>query len=198
VCTGDSVHNLDPAGMPEVFAVEFRTYRPREASAIEALFVAVFSASEGPREGALIGKLVGELMATTDARDLHGWVATDGAQLVGAAFFSRLRFATRVEAFILAPVAVDSARQRTGIGQALIGHGLRAMERRGASLVMTYGDPAFYARTGFRPVSPDVVPPPFTLSRPEGWLGQSLTDEPIRPLRGPGACVGALQDPAYW
>jgi len=178
--------------------MDFRAHEPGDSPAIEELFVSVFSESEGEQEGALIGNLVKDMIASTDSGDLYGFVAVDGRQLVGAIFFSRLSFEEDIDVFILAPVAVHSDHQGMGIGQALITHGLRDMQRRGVSLVTTYGDPSFYAKVGFHPVSQDVIAPPLELSQPEGWLGQSLTDDAIEMIPGNCACVKALDNPAYW
>ncbi|NBD18218.1 MAG: hypothetical protein GVY04_19405 [Cyanobacteria bacterium] len=58
----------------------------------------MFSQSEGEQEGKLIGNLAKELIATTNSRDLYGFVAVDGEQMIGAIFFSRLTFACHGEA----------------------------------------------------------------------------------------------------
>jgi len=178
--------------------MDFRAHEQGDAPAIEGLFVSVFSESEGEQEGALIGKLVREMIATTDSRDLYGFVAFDGTLIVGAIFFSRLSFETDVDVFILAPVAVRSDYQGMGIGQALITHGLREMQRRGVSYVTTYGDPSFYSKVGFQPISHNEIAPPLELSQPEGWLGQSLAGNVIETIPGRCTCVRALDNPAYW
>jgi len=178
--------------------MDFRAYKPSDSPAIEGLFVSVFSKSEGEQEGALIGNLVKEMIASTDNRDLHGFVAVDGKKIVGAIFFSRLSFEKDIDVFILAPVAVHSDHQGMGIGQALITHGLREMQKMGVRFVTTYGDPSFYSKVGFQPISQDVIGAPFELSQPEGWLGQPLTDEPIKTIPGNCTCVKALDNPAYW
>lgn len=165
---------------------------------MEKLFVSVFSNAENEREGTLIGNLAKELIASTDSRDLYGFVAVDEEQLIGALFFSRLRFEKDIEAFILAPVAVQTEYQGKGIGQALITHGLRELRKRGVRVVITYGDPVFYSKVGFRPLSQDVIQAPLELSQPEGWLGQSLTDDSIGPIPDRCSCVKALDNPAYW
>lgn len=178
--------------------MEFRAHKSTDAAAIEDLFVSVFSASEGKEEGALVGNLAKELMARTDSRDLYGFVAVDSDRIVGAIFFSRLNCGADVEVFILAPVAVRTEYQGQGIGQALINAGLRELKNRGVNAVTTYGDPAFYAKVGFQPVSQEVIAAPFDLSQPEGWLAQSLAGEPLAPMPGRCSCVKALDNPAYW
>ncbi|MFP4315442.1 MAG: GNAT family N-acetyltransferase [Desulfovibrionales bacterium] len=178
--------------------MEFRSYAPHDASAIEHLFETVFTESEGESEGALVGGLARELMAGTDSKELHGFVAVDLEQIIGAIFFSRLTVEQNIDVFILAPVAVRSGHQGMGIGQALIRHGLKELKRRGVRIVTTYGDPKFYSKVGFRPLSQETIKAPFTLSQPEGWLGQSLTNEPVETIPGRCSCVKALNNPSYW
>lgn len=178
--------------------MEFRDHEPADAAAIERLFTSVFSDAEGEQEGMLIGKLGRDLLATTESGDLHGFVAVEGEAIIGALFFSRLTFEPAIDAFLLAPVAVRTDYQGKGTGQALINHGLRALKKRGVQAAVTYGDPAFYSKTGFQPLSQSTIEAPLPLSQPEGWLGQSLTEEPLAPIPGRPSCVQAFDDPAYW
>lgn len=178
--------------------MNLRQHNPDDAKAIVQLFLSVFADSEGQSEGALIGKLAEDLFETTDGSDLFNYVADDDGQLVGSIFFSRLDFEDSSDAFILAPAAVHSNRQGNGIGQGLIKHGLTDLKERGVRTVLTYGDPTFYRKVGFCQISPEIVKPPFDLSQPEGWLGQSLVDDSIESLSGRCTCVKAFNDPVYW
>jgi putative acetyltransferase len=178
--------------------MEFRAQKPGDSLDIEVLFETVFAKSESEQEGTLIRNLAKEMMASTDSRDLYGFVADDDGKIVGAIFFSRLAFKNDLDVFILAPVAVHAEHQRLGIGRALIMHGLREMEKRGVDFVVTYGDPAFYSRVGFHQISQNAIEAPHSLSQPEGWLGQSLTEEPIDTIPGHCTCVKALDNPVYW
>lgn len=174
-----------------------RSQNSDDAAEVASLVASVFTASEGEAEGTLIGRLARDLTAE-QGDDVRGFVAIDGEQIVGSIFFSRLSFATDVEAFILAPVAIACAHQRKGIGQQLIRYGLEQMKQAGAAIAVTYGDPAYYCKTGFAPVGQDVIPPPLPLSMPEGWLAQSLDGGVVAPVSGPSSCVGGLNDPVYW
>jgi len=178
--------------------MEFRTQKPSDSLEIEILFDSVFSKSENEQEGALISNLAKEMMASTDGRDLQGFVADDDGKIVGAIFFSRLTYQNDLDVFILAPVAVHTDHQGLGIGRALISHGLREMEERSVKFVITYGDPAFYSKVGFHNISQNAIEAPHPLSQPEGWLGQSLTDEQIKTIPGHCTCVKALDNPVYW
>ena len=166
---------------------------------ITKLFSDTFTASEGEEEGRLIGGFVSKLLAGTPPEDLRLFTAHESGALAGAAVFSRLRYPGDVrEVFILSPMAVRPDMQRGGIGQRLITHGLDALRGEGAAYALTYGDPAYYARTGFQPVTEDFAPAPLPLSMPEGWLGQPLQPGAAEPFRGTPTCVPALDDPALW
>lgn len=177
----------------------FSTDDKPHAAAIADLFQATFAASESAEEGALIGDLVRRLIAQTPAADLRVFTAWEDGALLGGILFTRLAYAgdpRRV--FLMAPVAVATAHQGKGIGQRLIAHGLDALRQEGVDIAVTYGDPAFYGRVGFRPVSEADLPAPQPLNQPQGWIAQSLTDAPLTPLRGPAQCVAAFDDPALW
>lgn len=169
------------------------------AQAVTNLFNETFSASEGEDEGALIGDLVQKLLTTTGPEDLHVFTASEGDMLTGAIIFTRLTFAGEARvAFMLAPVAVATAYQGKGIGQKLIRHGLDAMKEWGTEIAITYGDPNYYSRVGFVPVSVDDVPPPLPPQYPEGWMAQSLSEAPLGTLKGPSTCAPAFDNPVYW
>jgi putative acetyltransferase len=179
--------------------MEFSADHKDRAEEITALFEASFSDSEGAEEGRLIGKLVQDLLETTPGEDLFIFTALEGGTIVAAIVFSRLSYdqdARRV--FLLGPVAVAPARQGRGVGQALLNHGLAAMRDRGVDVAVTYGDPDYYGKVGFRPITEETARPPQPLQQPEGWLARSLTDRPLDPRKGPSRCVSAFDDPAYW
>lgn len=178
--------------------VIFRIHRSEEAPAIEALFTTVFTDSGTEAEGRLIGNLARELVEGTKEGELIGFAGEDGGSLVASVLFSRLSFPTDIRVFLLAPVAVHSAHQGRGIGQRLMNHALNALRNEGVEFAITYGDPRFYGKVGFQSICEDVVVPPFTLSQPEGWLGQSLSSDSIDSLTGTCSCVPAFHNPVFW
>ncbi|MGD8428041.1 MAG: N-acetyltransferase [Balneolaceae bacterium] len=177
--------------------MKFSVFDSRQAQEVIALCIRVFSDSEGQDEGKLIGKLVSELI-TTSPQDLFGFVATNQEKVVACIFFSRLTFQNNTNAFILSPVAVDTSHQGKGIGQQLIKFGIRHLKDQGVELVFTYGDPNFYQKVGFKPISEDDIKAPLKLTHPDGWLGQSLTNATIIPIAGASRCVEALNKQEYW
>jgi len=137
-------------------------------------------------------------MSSTDKNDFYCFVAMEGDQIVGGIFFSRITFQSATNAFILAPVAVQTEFQGKGIGQQLIRFGLDALSSDGVDLALTYGDPGFYCKVGFQVITETVISAPLTLQHPEGWLVQSLKGGEIQTIKGKSLCVEALNKPEYW
>ena len=162
------------------------------------LFASVFTSSEGEKEGKLIGNLASALASRIDNQEIICLGACDNESLIGAIFFTRLRVNEPVRVYLLAPVAVSTEHQGKGVGQALIGYGLDELKNRSVNVAITYGDPSFYSRVGFQPLPESVIPSPLQLSMPEGWLGQSLTGDPIPVINERPTCVREFNNPVYW
>ncbi len=165
---------------------------------VAGLFTSVFTSSEGEVEGKLIGNLASELSSSTDNKEIISIGAYKDESLIGAIILTRLKFTDSIKVYMLAPVAVSTTHQGIGVGQALINYGLQEMKNRSVAVVITYGDPSFYSKVGFQALSETVIQAPLKLSMPEGWLGQSLTDEPIPTINERPTCVKEFNDPIYW
>jgi putative acetyltransferase len=165
---------------------------------VEALFTSVFTSSEGEKEGKLIGNLSSQLASNIDDNEIMCFGVYENEALIGSIFFTRLQFSNPIQAFMLAPVAVSDKHQGKGIGQALINYGLNELGKRSVNVVVTYGDPSFYSKVGFQALSENVVQAPLKLSMPFGWLGQSLTGEPIPTINERPVCVKEFNDSVYW
>lgn len=78
-------------------------------------------------------------------------VAVEDGRIVGHAAFSPIKVDGRDFGwFGLGPVAVDPQRQRAGVGARLIDEGLTRLRKMGANGCVVLGEPAYYARFGFR------------------------------------------------
>ena len=165
---------------------------------VTGLFTSVFSSSEGENEGKLIGNLASELSSRTDNKEIISIGAYKDELLIGAIIFTRLRFNDSIKVYMLAPVAVSTSQQGKGVGQALINYGLQELKNRSVAVVITYGDPSFYSKVGFQALSETVIQAPLKLSMPEGWLAQSLTEEPIPTIHERPTCVKEFNDSVYW
>jgi len=162
------------------------------------LFTSVFADSEGEQEGKLIGNLAKELTTHIDNINIFCFAARSQHSLIGVIFFTRLKFTTTDDAFMLAPVAISTQHQGKRIGQALIQFGLDEMRNRSIDVIITYGDPAYYSKVGFRPLSQEIIKAPLQLSQPEGWQGLSLIKNQISSSDERPICVSAFNNPTYW
>ena len=75
---------------------------------------------------------------------------------------------------------------------------MQALRKAHVDMAVTYGDPGYYSKIGFKQITEVFARPPFNLKHPEGWLAQSLTEAEMTPLTGPSCCVDALNDPVFW
>jgi putative acetyltransferase len=143
----------------------------RDAPAVGALLKAAF---EGGAEVDLVGRL-------RDRGDIRlALVAEQAGRVVGYAAFLRLTMTAHgvaVSAIGLAPLAVEPAWQRQGIGAALVREGLSRLKSAGERIAFVLGDPAYYARFGFK-VSERYI------SRYSGPHFQALVLAPDAPLSG--------------
>ena len=155
------------------------------AQQIIDVFYNSFSESEGESEGTLIRTLVEHLLENTPEGDVFIFTALHHDTVIGCAIFSRLSYSDDARnVFILSPMAVHPDHQNKGIDQTLLPESIAALQTHGIDILMTYGDPNYYGKIGFLPVTEQVAPPPFPLSMPIGWIGQSLHGPEISPLQG--------------
>jgi len=111
-----------------------------------------FSSSEFGHNGE--AQLVNALRK--QSTEYFGLVAIEEAEVVGHIAFSRAKVLIEdieVPGMGLAPIAVDPAKQRIGIGKALIHHGLQECRNREAAFVVVAGDPSYYPQFGFQPAA---------------------------------------------
>jgi predicted N-acetyltransferase YhbS len=157
-----------------------------------------FTTAEGAEEGTMIAELATQLFESP-ANDCYPFCATQDGRVIGAVIFSRLAYKNNLaDVFVLGPVAVATESQSQGVGKGLIESGLSYLKDLGVTVVMTYGDPAYYSRVGFSPVSQEQITAPFDLQYPEGWLGQSLTDAELPVIDTECSCVEAFNNPVFW
>ena len=178
--------------------MEFLTFKSSKSKEIKKLFTKVFSDSEGQAEGKLIGNLTYDIIISTNAQDLYGFVATENEQIIGSIFFTRLTFESGINAFLLSPVAIHTNYQGKGIGQKLVNFGINHLKENRVSIVFTYGDLNFYSKVGFKLITEKIAKSPFKLTYPEGWLAQSLVSDEIEPIIGNSYCVEAFNKPEIW
>jgi putative acetyltransferase len=117
--------------------------RPESEGDIDAVRAVLASAFPTQTEA----KLVDDLRA---AGDLVLALVADQGGVIGHAAFSRLALdQPDLRATALGPIGVMPARQRQGIGSALVREGLSRLSQTGEDLVLVLGEASFYERFGF-------------------------------------------------
>lgn len=97
-------------------------------------------------------------------------VAEDKARILGHVAFSTIAIegsngTTEVVAVALAPLAVEPAFQRLGIGSALVSAGLERCRQERHTRLLVLGEPAYYARFGFVPAARFGLKVPFAAAQ---------------------------------
>jgi putative acetyltransferase len=123
--------------------MHIRPETPSDDAAVRDINVAAFGRDTEARLVALLRE---------QARPLVSLVAQEGRALVGHIMFSPVSLQGFTRLMMgLAPMAVTPARQRQGIGSALVRAGLESCADIGAEAVVVLGHPDFYPRFGFLP-----------------------------------------------
>ena len=100
-------------------------------------------------------------------------------------------------AALLAPLAVDPAQQRRGVGATLVREGFARLKRQGTAQVFVLGDPGYYSRFGFAPEARVLPPYPMPPEWANAWQSLALpggTPVPPGPLELPPLWL----QPALW
>ncbi|HZY75523.1 MAG TPA: N-acetyltransferase [Jatrophihabitantaceae bacterium] len=114
--------------------------------------------------------------------------------LVGQALFGVLPLHTpdgARDVLCLAPLSVAPEFRGQGLARKLVTHGLAALQSRPEPFVVLEGDPAMYARFGFRPASE------FGLERPSELIPEPAFQAVALPAHRPGL-TGRVEYPQYF
>ena len=95
-------------------------------------------------------------------------------------------------------MGVHPNHQGKKIGTQLIEHAIQYLKSQDTPFLMTYGDPKYYSRFGFQGVSEQVLPPPFPLSQPEGWMYRGIKLNRIPVITGKALCVEPFNQRNLW
>ncbi|TDB79689.1 GNAT family N-acetyltransferase [Micromonospora sp. KC721] len=150
-----------------------RRETPADIQPIHAVHTAAFARSGAPDGVPVEASLVDALRADAGWLPALSLVATDpDGQVVGHVVGTRGTVGGEPVAVGLGPLGVLPARQRHGVGSALMHAVLAAADALDVPLVVLLGHPEYYPRFGFRPaVELGVTPPgpwepPYFMARP--------------------------------
>ena len=149
-------------------------------------------------EGETVSQLTIDLLEDKTALPILSLVAEQDNEIIGNVIFSSVNIegVEGVSAFILAPLAVTRLVQRSGIGTQLINKGRETLKERGAKIVLVYGDPNYYTRTGFK--AGHNLEAPYKLEYPEAWMAQELVKGVLAKTQGMVRCALSLNSPEHW
>ena len=150
-------------------------------------------------EGETVSQLAIDLLEDKTALPILSLVAEQDNEIIGNVIFSSVNIegVEGVSAYILAPLAVARFAQRKGVGTLLINKGLETLKERGAEIVLVYGDPNYYMRTGFK--AGHNLKPPHKLKYPEeAWMAQELVENILTKTQGTVRCALSLSSQEYW
>ncbi|GAB5375576.1 MAG: N-acetyltransferase [Acuticoccus sp.] len=165
-----------------------RAARPDDAAAVERLYPAAF-----PHEDLV--PLVRKLLPAAPILSL---VAESDDAIVAHIAFTRCGAGEGADdVALLGPLAVAPARQRQGIGGALMREGFARLGGAGVRHVVVLGDPAYYGRFGF--ARENRLMPPYPLPAQWGAAWQSLRLGDSAPMPTATLWVPApWREPALW
>jgi predicted N-acetyltransferase YhbS len=152
---------------------EIRAERADDDGAVEALVERCF----GPGRFA---KSAWRLREGVDPEAGLGFVAIGNGALRGSVRFWPV-IVGPAAALLLGPLAVEAHERGRGVGAALMQIGIDTARARGHRAIILVGDPPYYARVGFAPVTGIVFPGPVDRAR---ILGLALVEGGLDGVEG--------------
>jgi putative acetyltransferase len=145
--------------------VRIRPEEPHDYAATRELQLAAFALST------LEAEIVDRLREHGDV--VIALVALDGETIVGHIVVSKAHVEQHA-ALGLGPIAVDPARQRQGIGGALMRAAIERAQKTDYPLMALLGHPAYYPRFGFEPAEATFGITSAYEAPPEAWMALAL------------------------
>lgn len=147
-----------------------------------------------------VAKLADDLLLDDSAAEILSLVAEIDDDVIGHVAFSPVTVAndSSIRCSILAPLAVVPNAHGSGIGNALVTHGLDLLAAEKTDVVLVYGDPKYYGRFGFVTEAAENFQPPYPLEFPFGWQALVLGKSSLPDTAVEISCVEPLCDPTIW
>ena len=171
--------------------------KTKKSRSIELFFKKVFIKSEGKKEGNIVSRLSFKLAKLIDGENVIGIEAKIKTKIVGYIFLTKLQYKENYLVYLLAPVAVDNNFQKQGIGKKIIQFALKYLKKQKVDLLMTYGDPSYYSKSGFKKTNVSIIPAPYKLSQPIGWLVNKISSKRLK-IKSKPKCVLPFKNKILW
>ena len=143
-------------------------------------------------EGEIISSLVAEMLDDPTAEPIHSFVSERNGTIVGHVLFTAVRVeSSEVPAQILAPLAVSTEHQKSGLGTKLVNEALTQLESQGIALVFVLGYPDYYTRFGFVPAGAQGFDAPYPIlpKNADAWMSRNSSQERSNATKGPSVAV---------
>jgi putative acetyltransferase len=178
--------------------IKFSLTKTNKAKSIQNFFRKVFTRSEGKKEGNVVGALSFKLAKLIDERNIIGIEGKINNKIVAYIFLTKLSFKEDGLVYLLAPVAVDNKIQKKGIGKKIIKYGIKCLKQHKVDILMTYGDPNYYSKFGFKKTKVSIISAPYKLSQPIGWLINKISSKKINKFKSKPNCVRPFRNKKLW
>lgn len=177
--------------------IKFQLTKTKKSKTIKSFFTKVFSNSANKQEGKIVGNLSLKLAKIIDEENVIGIEGIINNKIVAYIFLTKLIYQENCSVYLLAPVAVDSNYQKKGIGKKIIKYAIKFLKKKNVDLLMTYGDPKYYSKTGFKKTKVSLIQAPYRLSQPIGWLVNNISKIKIK-LKSKPQCVKPFRYKKLW
>lgn len=157
-----------------------RPETPADYEAISNLHLLAFGQ---PQEGRLVEYFRDSPLFDPDL----SIVATLDGKVVGHILFAPATVQNGEEIHVvasLAPMAVDPAYQRQGIGSQMVRYGLEQCRKNGYKACIVLGHPEYYPRFGFKPASEWDIRPPVDEVPDEAFMAVELEENALEDISG--------------
>ena len=84
------------------------------------------------------------------------------------------------------------------IGKKIIKFGIKYLKEHKVDILMTYGDPSYYSKIGFKKTKVSMIPAPYKLSQPIGWLINKISSKKINKFKSKPNCVRPFRNKKLW
>lgn len=172
--------------------------KSKNYKSIQNFFKKVFTNSDSKKEGTVVGNLAFKLAKANDGVNIVGIAGKIKNKIVAYIFLSILNYKNNYSIYLLAPVAVDPNFQNKGLGKKIIKYATKHLKTKKIDLLMTYGDPRYYSKIGFKKTNVSIVPAPFKLSQPIGWLMNKISSKKLPKLAKKPECVLPFRNKKLW
>ena len=170
----------------------------QEKEKVSKFYYNVFSQSGGEEEGNVLKSLTYELTDQISDDYIIGLKIVSRNEIIGSVFLTKLDYLENIKIYLLSPVGVHPSHQNKKIGTKIINFAFEYLRSQNIDYLVTYGDPKYYTKFDFTPITVDTLPAPFALSQPQGWLLKKIDNKDLPVIKSTPKCVTPFNNQGLW